>query len=387
MRGLRGPFAERGGRTAGVEDPRADGGDGAGHAAGAVAERAFPAGATAVAPQSGGARGIARARRGTVAAVGERVRADAAGQERQAGAATGRRRGGRRSVRAAGRVCQRRPRVREAVEERRAQWFDLNTRSLTAGADYRLPGDSVVGVAAGYMHASADLTEAGGSQGASGYSFSAYGSFVPMPGAYVDVIAHAGTNKYDTRRREITDAGRRSTQQQHARQPVRAGDHRRRRPQSRAADDESVPAHGLRERQGQCVQRDGRRRRDPHRRPRPEADCAYAGRAGQLRDEHELGRAAAQRAPGVAAAAPGRWPQRHRAAGRRRRCQSQVASGDRTRTTATSRSGSRRCCRAGSAASPTTSGCSAATATGIRNTRWACASSSEVGRRGGMRRP
>nr|MBP8295602.1 autotransporter outer membrane beta-barrel domain-containing protein [Burkholderiales bacterium] len=85
--------------------------------------------------------------------------------------------------------------------------YDLNTRGLTAGADYRLPGDSVVGVAAGYMHASADLAEAGGSQGASGYSFSAYGSFVPMPGAYVDVIAHAGTNKYDTRRREITDAG------------------------------------------------------------------------------------------------------------------------------------------------------------------------------------
>ena len=85
--------------------------------------------------------------------------------------------------------------------------FDLNTRGLTAGADYRLPGDSVVGVAAGYMHASADLAEAGGSQGASGYSLSAYGSFVPMSGAYIDVIAHAGSNKYDTRRREVTDAG------------------------------------------------------------------------------------------------------------------------------------------------------------------------------------
>jgi len=85
--------------------------------------------------------------------------------------------------------------------------YDLTTKGLTAGADYRLPGDSVVGLAGGYMKANTDLAEAGGSQDASGYSFSAYGSFVPAPGAYVDVILHAGSNKYDTRRRELTDLG------------------------------------------------------------------------------------------------------------------------------------------------------------------------------------
>jgi outer membrane autotransporter protein len=86
--------------------------------------------------------------------------------------------------------------------------YDLNTKGLTVGADYRLPGDSVVGVAAGFMNANTDLAEAGGSQSARGYSLSAYGSFVPASGgAYIDVIAHAGGNKYDTRRREITDAG------------------------------------------------------------------------------------------------------------------------------------------------------------------------------------
>ena len=85
--------------------------------------------------------------------------------------------------------------------------YDLHTKGLTVGADYRLPGDSVVGLAAGFMSANTDLAEAGGSQGARGYSLSAYGSFVPAPSAYIDVIAHAGGNKYDTRRREITDAG------------------------------------------------------------------------------------------------------------------------------------------------------------------------------------
>ena len=85
--------------------------------------------------------------------------------------------------------------------------FDLRTHGLTAGVDYRLPGDSVVGVAVGLMNAKTDLNDAGGSQGARGYSLSAYGSFTPMQGAYVDVIAHAGSNKYDTRRREISSPG------------------------------------------------------------------------------------------------------------------------------------------------------------------------------------
>ena len=83
--------------------------------------------------------------------------------------------------------------------------YDLRTRGLTVGADYRLPGESVVGVAAGFMKASTDLAGDGGSQDARGYSLSAYGSFVPATGAYVDVIAHAGSNKYDTRRHEVND--------------------------------------------------------------------------------------------------------------------------------------------------------------------------------------
>ena len=85
--------------------------------------------------------------------------------------------------------------------------YDLHTKGVTAGADYRLPSDSVVGVAAGFVSASTDLAEAGGSQSARGYSLSAYGSFTPAAGTYVDVIAHLGNNKYDTRRREVIDAG------------------------------------------------------------------------------------------------------------------------------------------------------------------------------------
>ena len=85
--------------------------------------------------------------------------------------------------------------------------FDLRTTGITAGVDYRLPNDAVIGIAGGFMNAKTDLNDGGGSQGARGYSVSAYGSFVPTEGAYVDFIAHAGGNKYDTRRRELSDAG------------------------------------------------------------------------------------------------------------------------------------------------------------------------------------
>jgi outer membrane autotransporter protein len=57
------------------------------------------------------------------------------------------------------------------------------------------------------MKADTDLSDGGGDQGASGYSFSAYGSFVPAQGAYIDVIVHGGRNKYDTRRREVSTIG------------------------------------------------------------------------------------------------------------------------------------------------------------------------------------
>jgi outer membrane autotransporter protein len=84
--------------------------------------------------------------------------------------------------------------------------YELTTKGVTAGVDYRLPGDSVVGVGIGYMRADTDLADSGGDQSASGLSFSAYGSFVPAQGAYNDVIVHGGRNKYDTRRRELSAA-------------------------------------------------------------------------------------------------------------------------------------------------------------------------------------
>ena len=80
--------------------------------------------------------------------------------------------------------------------------YDLNTKGVTAGVDYRLPGNGVIGAALGVMKSDADLADSGGSQDGRGYSFSAYGSFVPATGAYVDVIALGGRNKYDTKRLE-----------------------------------------------------------------------------------------------------------------------------------------------------------------------------------------
>ena len=83
--------------------------------------------------------------------------------------------------------------------------FDLRTRGITAGVDYRLMNDAVLGAALGFLNARTDLLDSGGGQGARGYSLSAYGSFVPAQGAYVDFIAHVGGNRYDSRRRANLD--------------------------------------------------------------------------------------------------------------------------------------------------------------------------------------
>lgn len=81
--------------------------------------------------------------------------------------------------------------------------FDLHSKGLTFGADYRLPGDSVIGIAGGVMKS--DTTFAGdvGTQDGSGYSVSVYGSFVPVDRAYIDFIAHAGSNKYSAFRHDL----------------------------------------------------------------------------------------------------------------------------------------------------------------------------------------
>lgn len=85
--------------------------------------------------------------------------------------------------------------------------FDVRSRGLTFGADYRLPGDSVIGIAGGLMKSDTDFAGDAGTQDGSGYSFSVYGSFAPAEKAYIDFIAHAGSNKYSATRRDLQEGG------------------------------------------------------------------------------------------------------------------------------------------------------------------------------------
>ena len=84
--------------------------------------------------------------------------------------------------------------------------FKLTSKGVTVGADYRLENNSVLGAAVGFLRADTDLYENMGTQDAKGYSFSLYGSWVPVPAAYVDLIFNVGHNTYDSQRTQMGTA-------------------------------------------------------------------------------------------------------------------------------------------------------------------------------------
>ena len=78
--------------------------------------------------------------------------------------------------------------------------FKLNSKGITLGTDYRFEGNGVLGAALGLLKADTDLYQGQGSQDAKGYSFSLYGSYVPVANAYIDGIVNVGRNSYDSQR-------------------------------------------------------------------------------------------------------------------------------------------------------------------------------------------
>jgi len=82
--------------------------------------------------------------------------------------------------------------------------FKLTSKGITVGSDYRFDNNSVLGAAVGFLRADTDLNESMGTQDAKGYSFSVYGSYAPVPAAYIDLIFNAGHNTYDSQRRQST---------------------------------------------------------------------------------------------------------------------------------------------------------------------------------------
>ena len=77
--------------------------------------------------------------------------------------------------------------------------FDIDTKGLTLGADYRLD-KGVLGAALGFNKSTSDLDDDGGNQDARGWSLSLFGSYTPNENAYVDLIVNFGRNKFDTTR-------------------------------------------------------------------------------------------------------------------------------------------------------------------------------------------
>ena len=89
--------------------------------------------------------------------------------------------------------------------------FKVTSKGITLGADYRLPGNNVLGASLGFLKADTDLDAGAGTQNAKGYSFSLYGSYVPQENAYIDGILNVGHNKYDSNRQTSTDSFSSST--------------------------------------------------------------------------------------------------------------------------------------------------------------------------------
>lgn len=77
--------------------------------------------------------------------------------------------------------------------------FDIDTKGLTLGADYRLD-KGVLGAALGFSKSTSDLNNSGGNQDASGWSVSVFGSYTPNQNVYLDLILNFGRNKFDTTR-------------------------------------------------------------------------------------------------------------------------------------------------------------------------------------------
>jgi len=78
--------------------------------------------------------------------------------------------------------------------------FDFETQSVTAGVDYRLRDNLILGMALGITDAESDTKGSDSSFNSDGVSLSTYGNWYPKEKIYIDWIATYGNNDYDSRR-------------------------------------------------------------------------------------------------------------------------------------------------------------------------------------------
>ena len=78
--------------------------------------------------------------------------------------------------------------------------FDFYTAGMTAGVDYRLTDQLVLGAALGYLRTKSTFDASAGDSRINGYSVSAYGSYYLVEKLYLDGIATFGWNQYSNER-------------------------------------------------------------------------------------------------------------------------------------------------------------------------------------------
>ena len=81
-----------------------------------------------------------------------------------------------------------------------AAGYDFNTKGLTAGVDYRLSEQVVLGGALGYANSKNDYSSSRGDMKSDGTTLSFYGSYYAPQDMYLDWIASYGNNNYDSTR-------------------------------------------------------------------------------------------------------------------------------------------------------------------------------------------
>ncbi len=79
----------------------------------------------------------------------------------------------------------------------RESGFDMNSYGMTAGADYQISRDMIVGGAFGYTQIDADVSNEGGKLETDSFSFLGYASYFPNDALYVDGIIGYTTSYYD----------------------------------------------------------------------------------------------------------------------------------------------------------------------------------------------
>jgi outer membrane autotransporter protein len=93
-----------------------------------------------------------------------------------------------------------------------AAGYDFNTKGLTAGVDYRLSDQVVLGGALGYANSKNDYSSSRGDMKSDGTTLSFYGSYYAPQDMYLDWIASYGNNNYDSTRNLVYSGANTQTQ-------------------------------------------------------------------------------------------------------------------------------------------------------------------------------